>query len=69
MTKDGASGVVKHNAEKCVGCWSCIMACPYGVVRVDPGKTRGVKCDRWDGRDTPACVQACPNRALVFEER
>ncbi len=69
MTKDGASGVVKHNAEKCVGCWSCIMACPYGVVRVDPGKNRVVKCDLCDGRDTPACVQACPNRALVFEER
>jgi carbon-monoxide dehydrogenase iron sulfur subunit len=69
MTKDEESGVVGHNEEKCVGCWSCIMACPYGVIRMNPARQKAVKCDLCSGRTMPACVQACPNRALVFEER
>ena len=27
-----------------------------------------VKCDRCTDRDEPACVAACPTRALVFAE-
>lgn len=69
MVKDEESGIVSHNEEKCVGCWSCIMACPYGVIKVNPFKEKVIKCDLCRGRAMPACVQACPNRALVFEER
>lgn len=54
--------------EKCLGCWMCIMACPFGVIRQDGSKRRAIKCDRecLDETDTPACVKACPTGALVF---
>lgn len=63
-------GLVVIDQEKCVGCFSCIMACPFGALM--PSET-GVmqKCELCasnnDGK--PACVQGCPNRAIVFEER
>jgi len=69
MVKDEKTGVVLHNEEKCAGCWSCVMACPFGVIRINPAEKRTVKCDLCAGRTMPACVQACPNRAIVFEER
>ena len=31
MFRDKESGRVLHDTEKCVGCWMCIMACPYGA--------------------------------------
>lgn len=59
-------GAVKQNADKCVGCWMCIMVCPFGAV-----SRRGniaVKCDLCSGREKgPACVEACPTKALVLE--
>lgn len=54
--------------DKCIGCWMCIMACPFGVIRQDGDKRRAVKCDRecLDEAGIPACVKACPTSALVF---
>jgi len=69
MIKDYETGVVKNQPEKCVGCWSCIMVCPRGAIKPDPSKTIVIKCDLCPDREIPACVAACPNRALVYEER
>jgi carbon-monoxide dehydrogenase iron sulfur subunit len=68
IVKDAATQVVRFNREKCVGCWSCVMVCPYGaIVRIaDSGVA--VKCDRCPERESPACVAACPVHALVFVE-
>jgi len=71
ITKDSETGIVTIDEDICVGCWSCIMACPYGAlkkkVRKD-NKMVSTKCDLCIGRGVnPACVQACPNRALVFK--
>src|SRR4030065_874632 len=30
MTTDEETGLVTHNKEKCMGCWACVMVCPYG---------------------------------------
>lgn len=79
MQKDPETGVVTNmgHEQQCVGCWMCIMACPYGVISpsqdvVEVGSPfpLAVKCDFCPNRDTPACVAGCPNNAIeVIEER
>jgi len=62
------SGVVRIDNEQCVGCWSCVMACPYGAIQRNLDKKKANKCDHCPDRKNPACVDACPNRALVYKE-
>ena len=69
MQKDKETGLVVHNAEKCVGCWTCIMVCPYGAIKRDINKRRVVaKCDLCSESMSPACVTNCPNEALTYKE-
>ena len=70
MSRDPVTGAVLHDEEKCVGCWMCVMVCPFGVTRPDHQKHKiASKCDLCAGRSTPACVEHCPNEALVYEDR
>lgn len=69
MTKDAATGRVVHDREKCVGCWMCLMVCPYGAIARDTDGKAASKCDLCPDEDVPVCVAACPNEALVYEER
>ena len=65
-------GVVLFDETKCVGCRYCEWACPYGAPQFD--STAGVvsKCnfceDYLAEGKPPACVAACPLRALDFGE-
>ncbi|MBI4296438.1 MAG: 4Fe-4S dicluster domain-containing protein [Chloroflexi bacterium] len=68
MTKDPVTGIVNVDTEKCVGCWTCILVCPYGAIRQDKDRGRIAKCDLCVGRDMPLCVVNCPNEALVYAE-
>ncbi|MDE7231116.1 MAG: 4Fe-4S dicluster domain-containing protein [Oscillospiraceae bacterium] len=64
-------GVVVCDENRCVGCGTCVLSCPFGCIVFDEANHRIQKCDlcvkNHDGE--PACVQGCPNRAIVFEER
>jgi len=63
-------GAVQRREEKCIGCWTCIMVCPYGVVsrQLLEGRWLSVKCDLCKERESPVCVDACPTKALVWAE-
>lgn len=63
-------GVIRIDRDKCVGCCTCVLSCPYGCIL--PGED-GVmqKCELClnNSFGAPRCVEGCPNRAIVFEER
>ena len=63
-------GVVVMYYGKCIGCGMCIAACPYDARFFNPIRNTADKCDfcaeRIDKGLQPACVEACPSRALVF---
>jgi carbon-monoxide dehydrogenase iron sulfur subunit len=69
MRRDQTTGAVLCDEEKCVGCWMCIMVCPFGVIMRGEGKRVVSKCDLCLGEEEPVCVKNCPNEALVLEER
>jgi len=66
VTKDEASGLVRFDEERCVGCWSCTMVCPFGAVVRARDRLLAIHCDRCEGREILACVAACPTKALVL---
>lgn len=65
-----ADGAVVHSAQRCIGCRACMDACPYKIPVFLPDKHIVGKCNsclelRNIGKN-PACVDACPSRALQF---
>ena len=68
-----ADGIVLVDADACIGCRYCEWACPYGAPQYDAAAGRMTKCtfcaDRIDEGIPPACVAACPMRALEFGAR
>ncbi len=61
-----ADGVVMTSADKCIGCWTCVMVCPYGVIGRHLETRKSYRCDRCPDRAEPACVSACPVKALEY---
>lgn len=68
LSQDPVSGMVNVDEAKCTGCWTCILVCPFGVIRQDKERGKIVKCDLCPGREVPVCVSNCPNEALVYTE-
>ncbi len=67
IIKRADTGVVEIIAEKCVGCRTCVSACPFGMITYAAWKGKADKCDLCGG-DYPECVAFCPTGCLTFEE-
>jgi len=65
-------GLVLVDADRCVGCRYCAWACPYGAPQYDEAAGVMTKCtfcdDLLEQGLPPACVAACPMRALESGE-
>ena len=75
-------GTVQLVAERCIGCQTCVMACPFGAMemtstsvvsaplgalRVRTHVMQAHKCDLCEATaDGPACVRVCPTKALFL---
>lgn len=65
-------GIVWVDESLCVGCRYCELACPYGAPKLNEETHVMSKCnfckDLIDNGESPACVAACPMRAIDFGE-
>ncbi|REC95160.1 4Fe-4S dicluster domain-containing protein [Kushneria indalinina] len=63
-------GIVHIDPDTCDKWESCIGACPYGALHIDPVQGIANKCDfcshRLEQSMAPACVEACPADVLIF---
>lgn len=68
-------GPVFYDADRCIGCRYCIMACPFGVPkyqwdRAIPIVGKCIMCaDRVRAGQATACASVCPTGATLFGER
>lgn len=67
ITKEMPSGVVYVDENRCVGCRTCVSACPFGMIKYVAATGKVEKCDLCAG-DTPECVAFCPTQCLTLDE-
>ncbi len=64
-----ADGIVDFDTGRCIGCKSCMQACPYDALYIDPGEHTAQKCNycvhRVEVGIEPACVVVCPEQAII----
>ena len=62
-------GIVDFDRDRCIGCKSCMQACPYDALYIDPDTNTAAKCHfcahRVERGLEPACVIVCPERAIL----
>ena len=66
------NGIVRRWSNLCVGCKSCVYACPFGVLDEELRRHVSAKCDlcvdRFHQGLEPRCVATCVSGALTFED-
>jgi len=63
-------GVVRIHRDKCVGCLTCVLVCPFGALAPnEEGIMQKCELCLQNSCGEPACVKGCPNGAIVYEDR
>ena len=62
-------GIVDFDNRRCIACKSCMQACPYDALYIDPKTSTAAKCNycahRIDIGLEPACVNVCPTHSII----
>ena len=58
--RDSENGLVLVDKDTCIGCKSCLGACPYNVRQFNEEKQLVEKCTTCFHLDEPLCVRNCP---------
>lgn len=70
--KDKQNGIVMMKYDKCIGCKTCMVACPYNARYYNEEIHSVDKCNFCfetrlsKGLKTTACEEACPTRVRIF---
>ena len=72
--KRTADGVVQSARKpRCIACNNCVLACPFGIPKMQTGMHLMMKCDMCYDRSSvgkkPMCASVCPSQALFFGTR
>jgi Fe-S-cluster-containing dehydrogenase component len=72
--KKTADGVVQTARKpRCIACSNCVLACPFGVPKMNVSFELMMKCDMCYDRTSegkkPMCATVCPSGALHFGTR
>jgi Fe-S-cluster-containing dehydrogenase component/formate-dependent nitrite reductase membrane component NrfD len=63
------NGIVDFDNNRCIGCKSCMQACPYDALYIDPNSQTAAKCNfcapRVETGLQPACEVVCPTQAIL----
>ncbi|QDU88807.1 Anaerobic dimethyl sulfoxide reductase chain B [Pirellulimonas nuda] len=67
-TEDGV--VQSARKPRCIACNNCVLACPFGVPKMETRMELMMKCDMCYDRTSegkkPMCATVCPSQALHF---
>jgi Fe-S-cluster-containing dehydrogenase component len=67
-TEDGV--VQTARKPRCIACNNCVLACPFGVPKMNTQYELMMKCDMCYDRTSegkrPMCATVCPSQALFF---
>lgn len=70
-TEDGV--VQTARKPRCIACNNCVLACPFGVPKMNTQMGLMMKCDMCYDRTSvglkPMCASVCPSQALAFGTR
>lgn len=72
--KRTGDGVVQSARKpRCIACSNCVLACPFGVPKMESELNLMMKCDLCYDRTSvgkkPMCATVCPSQALFFGTR
>src|SRR5512147_1671683 len=72
--KRSGDGVVQTARKpRCIACNNCVLACPFGVPKMNTEINLMMKCDMCYDRTSvglkPMCASVCPSQALFFGTR
>ncbi len=72
--KRTADGVVQSARKpRCIACNNCVLACPFGIPKMQSEMHLMLKCDMCYDRTSvglkPMCASVCPSQALFFGTR
>ncbi len=65
----GSNGIVDVDPDRCIGCKSCMQACPYDALYINDASGTAQKCHfcahRVEQDLAPACAVVCPTEAII----
>jgi Fe-S-cluster-containing dehydrogenase component len=69
--KKNEDGIVQSALKpRCIACANCVLACPFGVPKLELELEQMMKCDMCFDRTSrdlaPMCASVCPSQALWF---